>query len=97
MSDRISRIRVTIIPFVNLAHILTEEFLCNSINHSHITVIFATVDHIPLLLNLAPSIPILKMIVSINDLSEESRPILTAWGESKGIQVKDFRESKLCL
>jgi hypothetical protein len=34
----------------------------------------------------------LKMIVSIDDLLADSKTILTAWGESHGIQLKDLRE-----
>lgn len=33
-----------------------------------------------------------KMIVSIDDLSPDTKRILTAWGEGLNIQIKELRE-----
>lgn len=65
-----------------------------SINHAHLSVIFATAQHIPSLLKLVPKAPCLKLIVSIDDLSEEAKAIATTWAEAMGVQVKEMRESK---
>ncbi|KII88692.1 hypothetical protein PLICRDRAFT_689891 [Plicaturopsis crispa FD-325 SS-3] len=62
------------------------------INHAHLTVIFATSQHIPTLLKLAPKVPILKLIVSIDDLSAESKSILTTWAGVQNVQVKELRD-----
>lgn len=63
-----------------------------SINHAEITVVFVTPDHIPFLLNLAPRVPNLKLIVSLHNLSAESKTILDAWGKEKNIQVINLLE-----
>lgn len=62
------------------------------INHAHLSIIFTTVDHIPALLKLAPKVPAMKMIVSFDGLSVDARKALVAWGETVGVQVKEFSE-----
>ena len=64
-----------------------------SINHAHITVIFVTKGHIPTLLKIAPKTP-LKLIVCIDDLSEEAKKILTSWGDVQKVQILELRDSK---
>jgi long-chain acyl-CoA synthetase len=62
------------------------------ISHAYLTVVFATSDHIPDLLKIAPKVPMVKMIVCIDDLSPDTKRVLTAWGEALNIQVKELRE-----
>ncbi|KAH8117307.1 acetyl-CoA synthetase-like protein [Phellopilus nigrolimitatus] len=62
------------------------------INHAQLPVVFVTAQHIPTLLTLRLRIPILRMIVSIDNLSAEARQILTSWGEVMDVQVKEMRE-----
>ncbi|KAF8894464.1 hypothetical protein BD779DRAFT_1745129 [Infundibulicybe gibba] len=62
------------------------------INHAHLTVIFSTSDHIPLLLKLAPKVPMLKLIVCIDDLSSESKKIIGEWSQTVNVQVKELRD-----
>ena len=64
----------------------------SSINHSELSIVFATPDHIPALLKLAPKCPALKMIVSMEPLSEQTRKVLAAWGETLNIQIKEISE-----
>lgn len=64
-----------------------------SINHAHITVIFVTKGHIPTLLKNARKTP-LKLIVCIDDLSEEAKKILASWGEAQGVRMLELRDSK---
>lgn len=64
----------------------------HSVNHAELTVIFATADHIPALLKLAPRIPKVKMIVAMDEVSPESKKILVEWGQERNIQVKDLPE-----
>ena len=63
-----------------------------SLNHSELSIVFATPDHIPALLKLAPKCPVLKMIVSMEPLSEQTRKVLAAWGETLNIQIKEMSE-----
>lgn len=63
-----------------------------SIQHSHISIVFVTAQHLPTLLTLAPKVPMLKMVVSIDDLSEESRKVVTTWGKTIGVDIKELRE-----
>lgn len=70
-------------------------FLCFRINHSHLTIVFATSQHIPTLLTLAPRAKMLKMIVCIDEISEETKSVLTSWGKVVGIDVKALEECML--
>ncbi|KAI0781049.1 acetyl-CoA synthetase-like protein [Trametes elegans] len=62
------------------------------INHAELTVIFATPEHIPALLKLAPKTPTLKLIVAMDDLSSETKSVLSAWGETVNVEIKQFAE-----
>jgi long-chain acyl-CoA synthetase len=63
------------------------------VQHSHLTVIFSTSDHIPTLLKLAARAPILKLIVCMDDLLLESTKILTEWCATQNIQLMELKES----
>ncbi|KAG9318273.1 hypothetical protein JVU11DRAFT_357 [Chiua virens] len=62
------------------------------INHSAISIIFATPDHIPTLLKMSSKIPVLKMIVSFDPLGEQARLAFSSWGETVGVQIKELSE-----
>ncbi|KAF8136104.1 hypothetical protein EV363DRAFT_1541981 [Boletus edulis] len=62
------------------------------INHSSLSIIFTTPDHIPTLLKLSPKIPVLKMIVSFDPLENQARHALRSWGETVGVQIKELSE-----
>ncbi|KAI5122041.1 hypothetical protein M0805_006026 [Coniferiporia weirii] len=66
--------------------------LVSSINHAHLSVVFASAQHIPTLLYLRSRVPMLRMIVSIDDLSDEAKRILTSWGKIANVQIKELRE-----
>lgn len=36
----------------------------------------------------------LRMIISIDDLSDETKQVLTSWGNIQDIQVKELREGE---
>jgi long-subunit acyl-CoA synthetase (AMP-forming) len=65
-----------------------------SIKHAHLTVIFATAPHLPALLKLVPSCPCLKMIVSIDELSQEAKSIAGNWAQAQGIELRELRDSE---
>lgn len=67
-----------------------------SINHSEITIIFAAPSHIPSLLKLAARCPVLKMVVAMEPLTAETKSVLTAWGETVNVEVKELSESMSC-
>ncbi|KAJ6618362.1 hypothetical protein B0H10DRAFT_1947722 [Mycena sp. CBHHK59/15] len=80
---------------VSLYDTLGKDSVEYIINHAHLTVIFATVDHIPDLLKLAPKVPHLRLIVSIDTLSPEISKIYTQWGQTHNVLVKDLSENLL--
>ncbi|KAH9849968.1 acetyl-CoA synthetase-like protein [Lenzites betulinus] len=67
----------------------SAEFI---INHAELTVVFAAPVHIPALLKLAPRCPRLKMVVAIEALTDETKAIMSAWGTTIGVQVKEIAE-----
>nr|CAG8580182.1 10906_t:CDS:10 [Entrophospora candida] len=71
------------------------------INHAEIPIIVATANLIPSLIQLASKIPVLKVIVSMDDLEEDAPvpiggtttgKILKAWAADQGILLVDFKE-----
>ncbi|KAJ7771702.1 hypothetical protein B0H16DRAFT_1514415 [Mycena metata] len=77
---------------VSLYDTLGKDSPSYRINHANLTIIFATVEHIPSLLKLAPQTPNLKLIVSIDPLSPELSKVFTEWGQTQNVLVKDFNE-----
>ncbi|KIM87577.1 hypothetical protein PILCRDRAFT_815138 [Piloderma croceum F 1598] len=76
---------------VSLYETLGKDSAEYIINHAHITVIFVTKGHIPTLLKNARKTP-LKLIVCIDDLSEEAKKIFTSWGEAQGVRMLELRD-----
>ncbi|TFK88691.1 acetyl-CoA synthetase-like protein [Polyporus arcularius HHB13444] len=62
------------------------------INHSELSIIFATPSHIPALLKLASKCPVMKIIVAMDPLDSKEKSVLTAWGESAGVEIKELAE-----
>jgi long-chain acyl-CoA synthetase len=71
------------------------------INHSEIPIVVTGVNRIPGLIQLAPKIPTLKVIISMDELEDESPVpfggttsgnVLKAWAEDKGIVLLSFSE-----
>ncbi|KAF5391921.1 hypothetical protein D9757_001788 [Collybiopsis confluens] len=77
---------------VSIYDTLGKDVVEYMINHSHVSAIFTTIDHIPTLLKLQPKIPMLKAIVSMDPLTPEMRKVLTEWGWSVGVHVMDLKE-----
>ncbi|KAI0807133.1 acetyl-CoA synthetase-like protein [Fomes fomentarius] len=67
----------------------SAEFI---VNHSELSIIFATPAHISSLLKLAPKCPVLKVIVAMEPLSAQTKSVLSAWGESVNVQIKELSE-----
>ena len=87
----IFRIHVRARTFVKFFYYVNPYRTC-SINHSHITVVFVTAQHLSTLLSLAPKAPMLKMVVSIDSLSPETRKVVSAWGSTVGVDVRELGE-----
>jgi long-chain acyl-CoA synthetase len=65
-----------------------------SINHSQLSVVFTTRDHVETLIKLAPKVPSMKMIVCIDDLQPDVKKVLVEWAKSAGgIDLQEFRDS----
>jgi len=62
------------------------------IGHANLTLIFATSQHLSTLLKLAPKVPMLKVIVSIDPLIGEAKNVLQAWGKMVSVQIMDLFE-----
>ncbi|CDO70862.1 hypothetical protein BN946_scf184801.g55 [Trametes cinnabarina] len=58
------------------------------------TVIFAAPEHIPFLLTIAPKLKTLKMIVSLEALSDEEKTVLSTWGKTQKLKVMDLGEGE---
>lgn len=71
---------------------MSEVRLECSINHAELSVVFATANHIPFLLKLAPRVPVMKVIVSMDPLSEETKRVLASWAEERNVKVMDLPE-----
>ncbi|KAJ6606501.1 long-chain-fatty-acid-CoA ligase [Mycena vulgaris] len=77
---------------VSLYDTLGKDAVEYIINHAQLTIVFATMDHVPSLLKIAPQCPQLKIIVSLDTLSPEISKVFTAWGQTCNVQVMDIHE-----
>ncbi|EPQ58395.1 acetyl-CoA synthetase-like protein [Gloeophyllum trabeum ATCC 11539] len=77
---------------VSLYDTLGRDSVGYIIRHAHLTVVFATWQHIPTLLKLAPSLGILKLIVCIDDIPPKAKFVVSSWAELQKVQVKELRE-----
>ncbi|ESK92844.1 long-chain-fatty-acid- ligase [Moniliophthora roreri MCA 2997] len=77
---------------VSIYDTLGKDVVEYIVDHSHLTVVFTTSDHIPTLLRLKPKVPVLKTIVSIDDLSSETKKIFTEWGQTVDTKILEMRE-----
>ncbi|KZT11408.1 acetyl-CoA synthetase-like protein [Laetiporus sulphureus 93-53] len=77
---------------VSLYDTLGKDSVEYIINHAEITIVFATSDHIPFLLNIASKVPGLKVVVAMDDISDKSKEILAAWGREKNIEIQTMHD-----
>ncbi|KAF7768255.1 hypothetical protein Agabi119p4_7498 [Agaricus bisporus var. burnettii] len=77
---------------VSLYETLGKDVVEYIINHAHITMVFATSNHISTLLTLAPKIPCLKLIIIIDKVPVENAKLFAEWGQSNGIKVQEWDE-----
>ncbi len=66
--------------------------LTYSTNHTPLSIIFATANHLPALIKIAPQCPQLRVIVSIDTLPRAERSVLSQWAESVGLELLVFDE-----
>lgn len=64
------------------------------INHSHLTVVCASADHVPGLVNLAPRCPSLKLIISVDSFAQDEGTSLSfsESAERAGIKIYTITE-----
>ncbi|KAF5373058.1 hypothetical protein D9758_001668 [Tetrapyrgos nigripes] len=77
---------------VSLYDTLGKDSVEYIIDHAHLSIVFSTPDHLPTLLKAKPKTPMLKIIVSIDALTPESKAILTQWGQAVGVKVMELSE-----
>ncbi|MEY5045838.1 MAG: hypothetical protein RL713_1063, partial [Bacteroidota bacterium] len=71
----------------------TSEFI---LNHAEVPVLATSIDKVPLVLELAPKCPNLKVVVVFESLFKDQPsplPILKKWGAQIGITVVSFQET----
>jgi long-chain acyl-CoA synthetase len=62
------------------------------IGHSHLPIIFTDAAKVPLLLKLAPRVPWLKIVVSMDLLPNDTKRVLSLWANERNIQVLELVE-----
>ncbi|KAF8630423.1 hypothetical protein AX15_002971 [Amanita polypyramis BW_CC] len=77
---------------VSLYDTLGKDSVEYIINHSHLTVIFSTSDHLPTLLKLADKTPQVKLLVCMDDLTPEAKRVLVEWGGIYDTKVMELSE-----
>ncbi|KAF9567606.1 acetyl-CoA synthetase-like protein [Agrocybe pediades] len=77
---------------VSLYDTLGKDSVDYIINHAHLSVVFATSDHIPVLLKVAPKVPMLKAIICMDKISPDAAKVLKEWTESQGLIFKEWHE-----
>ncbi|TFK55189.1 acetyl-CoA synthetase-like protein [Heliocybe sulcata] len=78
---------------VSLYDTLGRDSVEYIIRHAHLSVVFATWQHIPTLLKLAPGLSdVLKLIVCIDDVPPKAKFILSSWAELQKVQIKELHE-----
>ncbi|KAL0580215.1 medium-chain fatty acid-CoA ligase faa2 [Marasmius crinis-equi] len=77
---------------VSIYDTLGKDVVEYIIDHAHLTAVFTTPEHIPTLLKLKNKLPMLKMIVSIDNLSAEGKRILAEWGQTQDVKITEMRE-----
>lgn len=68
-----------------------------SINHSESTIIFVSQEHLPALIAVAPRCPHLRVIVSIDDLTDSARRVAGAWAKEYKLELYTMKESESFL
>ncbi|KAF8201614.1 hypothetical protein BJ912DRAFT_508956 [Pholiota molesta] len=77
---------------VSLYDTLGKDSVAYIIQHAHLSIIFATSEHIPTLLRLASTVPMLKTIVCIDPISLDAAKVLREWSQTIGLVFKEFAE-----
>ena len=58
---------------------------------------FAASEHVPHLLKLSPKLPTLKMIISMDEASDDARRVLADWGKTRDIKIMAIEERESLL
>ncbi|KAH8829531.1 hypothetical protein DL96DRAFT_1060775 [Flagelloscypha sp. PMI_526] len=77
---------------VSLYDTLGKDAVSYIINHAATSVVFSTANHLGELLKLKPSLPILKLIVSIDPLTPEMSTVLEQWSGVVGVKLVTLDE-----
>ncbi|WWD18202.1 hypothetical protein CI109_102652 [Kwoniella shandongensis] len=61
-------------------------------NHCPLSIIFASANHIPSLLKIAPECPTLRVVVSMDNLASAEHNVLSEWASSVGVELLNLEE-----
>ena len=73
------------------------------LNQTESPIVVASLDHVPALIQMKDKLPHLKVIVSMDDLSEgdlkgrSKGDLLGVWAKQKGLQLFSFSDGKLLI
>lgn len=93
-----SRTALTTVPLYDT---LGQESIEYIVNLTDMPIVFATIPHIPYLLSIKNILPKLKVIVSLNDLTDpqyfehpghSKRDVLAEWAKSAGVELYSFSD-----
>jgi long-chain acyl-CoA synthetase len=65
------------------------------IQHAHLSIIFVTSNHLATLLASAPKVPMMKIVVSIDDLPAQTKHVLQVWAKERKVQIMELSECTL--
>ncbi|KAI0053843.1 acetyl-CoA synthetase-like protein [Auriscalpium vulgare] len=77
---------------VSLYETLGQESVEYIINHAQLTSIFTTSNHLAELIKLAPKVPQLKLIVTLDEITPEAKQIASLWASTVGISLRELKE-----
>ncbi|CAG8453324.1 9142_t:CDS:10 [Racocetra fulgida] len=94
---------INLTMIIEYNYLLFLEAVEYIINHSEVPIVVAGANHIPELIRIAPKIPVMKVIISMDEFDDgaaapapidsvSTGKILKAWARDNGILLLDFNE-----
>ncbi|KDQ16338.1 hypothetical protein BOTBODRAFT_31028 [Botryobasidium botryosum FD-172 SS1] len=62
------------------------------LKHAEVPIVFASSAHVAALLSVSAKCPALKIIVTFDELQEETRQALNTWGADRGVEIMTLKE-----
>lgn len=87
----IFRICVSLLSIARLSSSVDRARLFR-IGHADVSVVFASAQNAPRVLQLAPRTPALKIVVLMEEIAQDAKSVLVSWGETLNVAVMDLTE-----